>query len=114
MEGVEILYAPGEGYQPQVHFEAWRVAMIRFAERFDRVNFYRLERHHLTDEVFVLLEGKAVLIIGEECEECRMEAGRIYNVKKDVWHHILLSRDASVLVVENDDTGPENTEYHIL
>ncbi len=114
MEDVEILYATGEGYQPQVHFEAWRVAILKFADRFDRVNLHRIERHHLTDEVFVLLEGEAVLMIGEQCKECRMEAGRIYNVKKGIWHHIILSRDARVLIVENDNTGPENTEYLTL
>ena len=114
MEGVDILYSMEDGYKPQVHFEAWRVAILRYADRFDRKNLCRLERHHLTDEVFVLLEGEATLIIGEKCEECRMEAGRIYNVKKDVWHHIIVSHDARVLIVENDNTGIENTEYLIL
>ena len=114
MEGVEILYSQEEGYRPQVHFEAWRVAILRYAERFDRKNLSRVERHHLTDEVFVLLEGEATLVIGEKCEDCRMEVNKIYNVKKDVWHHIILSQDARVLVVENDNTGLDNTEYLIL
>jgi mannose-6-phosphate isomerase-like protein (cupin superfamily) len=114
MEGVEILFSMEEGYKPQVHFEAWRVAILKYADRFDRKNLYRIERHHLTDEVFVLLEGEATLVIGEECEECQMEANKIYNVKKDVWHHIILSFDARVLIVENDNTGIENTEYLIL
>lgn len=111
MEGVEILYSMEDGYRPQVHFEAWRVAFLKYADRFDRRNLTRLERHHLTDEVFVLLEGDATLLIGDQCEECPMERGRIYNVKKDVWHHIIVSRDARVLIIENDNTGPQNTEY---
>ena len=111
MEGLEILYAAEEGYKPQVHFEAWRVAILRYADQFDRNNLIKLERHHLTDEVFVLLEGEATLIIGENCEECSMEANKIYNVKRDIWHNIIVSRDARVLIVENDNTGRENTEY---
>jgi mannose-6-phosphate isomerase-like protein (cupin superfamily) len=111
MEGVEVLYTMEEGYRPQVHFETWRVAILRYADRFNRANLNRLERHHLTDEVFVLLEGEATLIIGERCEECPMEMNRIYNVRKDVWHHIIVSRDTRVLIVENDNTGLENTEY---
>ena len=111
MEGVEILYTMEEGYRPQVQFEAWRVAILRYADRFDRNSLTRLERHHLTDEVFVLLEGEATLIIGDNCKECFMEMNKIYNVKKDVWHHIIVSRDARVLIVENDNTGLDNTEY---
>ncbi len=111
MEGIEILHTMDEGYKPQVHFEAWRVAILRYADLFDRDKLVRLERHHLTDEVFVLLEGEATLIIGENCEECPMEANKIYNVKKDVWHNIVVSRDARVLIVENDNTGRDNTEY---
>ena len=114
MEGIEILDTMEEGYRPQVRFEAWRVAILRYASRFDRNNLARLERHHLTDEVFVLLEGEATLLIGENCEECPMEANKLYNVKKDVWHHIIVSRDARVLIVENDNTGLENTEYLAL
>ncbi len=111
MEGIEILDAMEEGYQPKIHFESWRVAILRYAGRFDRNNLTRLERHQLTDEVFVLLEGEATLIIGENCEECPMEANKLYNVKKDVWHHIIVSRGARVLIVENDSTGLENTDY---
>lgn len=111
MEGLEIIYSMEEGYRPQVRFGAWRVAILRYADRFDRVNLNRLERHSLTDEAFVLLEGKATLILGERCEECQLEANRIYNVKKNIWHHIIVSQDARVLIVENDDTGPKNTEY---
>jgi hypothetical protein len=39
-----------------------------------------------------------------------MERGKIYNVKRNAWHTILLSRDASVLLVENRDTGKHNSE----
>jgi hypothetical protein len=35
----------------------------------------------------------------------------LYNVKRDVWHTVLLSRDASILIVENRNTGEVNSEY---
>jgi hypothetical protein len=54
---------------------------------------------------------EATLIIGENCEECSMQVNKIYNVKRDIWHNIIVSRDARVLIVENDNTGLENTEY---
>ena len=38
-----------------------------------------------------------------------MEAGKIYNVRRNTWHTVLLSREASVLIVENRDTGEANS-----
>ena len=76
-----------------------------------------MERHTQTDEVFVLLNGQATLILGgngpkvESIYQQVMEQGKLYNVKQNAWHTILLSRDASILIVENQDTGEENTEY---
>lgn len=108
---IEILDYNGEGYAPVMHFEAWRVALLCYAERFDPNCPIKLERHLLTDEVFVLLEGEATLYIGEDMVEYSMEKNKIYNVKQGVWHRITTSRDAKVLIVENDDTSKENSEY---
>ena len=65
----------------------------------------------LTDEVFVLIKGKGSLFIGEKRTRVEMEIGKVYNVKKAVWHEMVLDEEALVLIVENDDTGKENTEY---
>ena len=94
-----------------VDFESWRVAYIRYAERFNRANIHQLERHLLTDEIFVLLEGEATLIMGEEKKEIPMEKGLIYNVRQAAWHGIYVSEDALVLIVENANTGRDNSEY---
>jgi len=67
-----------------------------------------------------LMKGRGVLLMGgngpkvDEISSQVMDAGRIYNVKRNAWHTILLSRDASVLIVENRDTGEENSEYFDL
>jgi len=39
-----------------------------------------------------------------------MEQGKVYNVRKGVWHHIVLEKDSKVLVIENSNTAKENTE----
>jgi hypothetical protein len=44
----------------------------------------------------------------------KMEQGKIYNVKKSIWHAIVLSPDASTLIVENCDTSEGNTDYSPL
>ena len=117
MEFLEIAEHNGAGYKPLVSYEGWRVAVIKYAERFDEENFSRLERHRLTDEVFILTAGNARLVIGGNGDELTplqfvdMEKGKLYNVKRNVWHHILVNRSAEVIVVENDNTGRANTEY---
>lgn len=111
MEGLEVLKSPGEGYNRVVSNDKWTVAFLDFAEIVDEGNFRRLERHLLTDEVFVLLSGDAVLVVGEACERVAMEPGKVYNVKAGVWHHILMKPGARVLIAENSDTSPVNTEY---
>ena len=108
MEGLEITEYRGEDYKATVYFGAWRVAYLNYSERFDPDKIDTLERHMETDEVFVLLEGKATLLIGEDAEEVPMEKFKCYNVKKAVWHTIATSRDAHVLIVENADTADEN------
>ncbi len=40
-----------------------------------------------------------------------LEPGRVYNVKRAVWHTHTLSPDAKVLVVENRDTTFANSPF---
>ena len=43
-----------------------------------------------------------------------MEPMVVYNIPKGEWHHITVSRDATVLVVENANTSKENSESKFL
>jgi len=114
---LEIREYRGIGYQPLIDFETWRVAILRWEQGLLPENISFMERHTQTDEVFVLLAGQATLLLGgngdlvEEVYPQVMEMCRLYNVRQDAWHTILLSQDASVLIVENRDTGEDNTEY---
>jgi len=111
---VEIHEYKGAGYKPLVDYGSWRVAVLRYDEWFTGLK--GLERHLETDEVFVLLEGEATLITEEAdgIREWKMERGKIYNVLKGVWHHIVVTPEANVLIVENRDTSAENSERKIL
>ena len=108
---IEILERTIPDFETVVNFESWKVAYLSYSERFSK--FEVIERHLLTDEVFVLLEGKATLFVakdGHRVQEIEMERQKVYNVKKAVWHHIVVSKDANVLVVENSNTCAENSE----
>jgi hypothetical protein len=108
----------GEGYQVLVRYGDWRVAVLRFLDDLEPQRIASMERHLETIEVFVLLKGRGVLILGGNDAGLlagvypqTLESGKIYSVKQSVWHSILLSRDASVLIIENLDTATENSEY---
>lgn len=103
---VEISTFSGNDFRVMAQFEGWKIGLLRTSERFSA--YRQEERHLLTDEVFVLLEGKAVLYV--EDQQFPMATGTLYNVKKGAWHHIAVSEDATVMVVENSNTSAENTE----
>ena len=105
-KSVEISRFTGNDFQVMTQFEGWKIGLLRISERFSA--YKQEERHLLTDEVFVLLEGEAVLYV--EDQQFNMETGTLYNVKKGAWHHTVVSEDATVMVVENSNTGAENTE----
>lgn len=106
MEYVEISRFAGTDFQVMTQFEGWKIGLLRYSQRFSAC--CQMERHLETDEVFVLLEGSATLYV--EDQKIPMEKCAIYNVRKAAWHHIVVSEDATVLVVENNNTSRDNTE----
>ena len=114
---LEIRDYDGEGFKPLIFFGSWRVAMLRYLDELQPDHIKTMERHMETDEVFVLLRGRGTLVLGGNASKCEgvmpqpMETSRLYNVKCKTWHAVLLSHDASVLLVENGDTGEANSEY---
>lgn len=103
---MEIFDFYNEGFKAVLEFEGWKIGLLRYSERFSE--FKMIERHLETDEAFVLLEGEATLY--EEENTYKMEKCKVYNVKKGLWHHIVVSENATVLIVENSNTTTDNTE----
>lgn len=52
------------------------------------------------------------MVIGCDFSKTEMRIGNIYNVKKGVYHALLMEKDAKVLIVENHNTSRDNTEYY--
>lgn len=108
---IDISNYTGEDFKVVTEAEKWKIGFLRYSERFS--NFSTLERHLLTDEAFILLKGRADLYVEDEngvCTKYKMKKQQVYNVHKEVWHHITVSKHATVLVVENQNTSKENTE----
>jgi ureidoglycolate hydrolase len=117
---IEVKAFEGEGFQPLVTYGSWRVAALRYLDELAPDRIDSMERHTATDEVFILVRGNGMLIVGGngkvvlDPQTIEMKIGDIYNVKKNTWHTIVLSRDAKVIIVENEDTGKDNSNFHLL
>jgi ureidoglycolate hydrolase len=117
---LEIREYSGPGYQPVIDFGTWRVAVLNYLDELHPEQISYMERHNDTDEVFILMAGEAVLLIGEGDDRVEkihsqvLQTGKIYNVKKSVWHSVLISKDGSILIVENNNTNKENSNYFSL
>lgn len=112
---LEVREYRGEGYRPLIDYGEWRVAILRYEDELLPENICELQRHDETDEVFVLLAGRCILFLGEGDDRVTavhaqdMQPLKLYNVKKSCWHSHTLSRDASVLIVENRETTVHNS-----
>ncbi len=119
-ELIEVKTFEGQGFQPLVSFGSWRVAALRYLDEIAPDRIDSMERHTATDEVFILVAGKGMLILGGNAvqvadpQTIEMKTGDIYNVKKNTWHTIVLSRNAKVILVENEGTGKDNSDYNLL
>lgn len=102
---MEILTYEGEGFQVLKESNDWKIGFLRYSKRFAACK--EMERHLETDEAFILLTGKAALLTDVVYP---MKEQVLYVVPKGVWHHIVVSKDAVVMVVENRNTSKENTE----
>lgn len=115
MEQIETLRYDENGYKSLVFFENWRVALMNDGPKTTLEGLSYFQKHDETDEVFVLLEGRCVLLMagfGEnpgEISAVDMEPGSMYNVKKGAWHTHYFAPNTKVVIVENADTVPENS-----
>lgn len=115
MQEIEMIPFQERGYKPLVDFMEWRVAVLKFCEDLLIENISYMQKHLLTDEVFVLLKGNCTLFLaggGEkvgELKKVEMRPGMVYVVKKGVWHNHIMSKEGEVLIVENSNTSDENS-----
>ena len=111
----------GPGYLPLVDYATWRVAVLNACDELLPARLDRMQRHDETDEVFVLLAGRCILFVGEDdgptvgtIHAVDLVPGRVYNVRRGVWHTHTLDATGSVLVVENRDTTEANSPFASL
>ena len=120
MNLIETYRYNGSGYNPFLIKENWQVAQLNYMPEQDLSNITKMDRHLLTDEVFILLKGTAILIAGIEVDsrfqfECiKMKEGVTYNIPVKLWHNIAMDKGSEVIIFEKDKTHLGDFEYQQL
>lgn len=105
------------GYQPVLDFHGWRVAMLRHDTFLDISTLHQVERHRNTNEVFILTEDEADLIlfsgadVPEEGYIVPMTRHVAYNIPENGWHHVVMSEDAHIVLFERTETSKDTSDY---
>ncbi len=120
MKPIEEYLYKGEGYNPFIIRDGWQVAQLNYTAAQGLKDITRMEVHSLTDEVFILMKGTAILILAEPGEkgfafECtRMLGGITYNIPVNTWHNIAMDEIAQVIIVEKSNTHLGDVSYRAL
>jgi oxalate decarboxylase/phosphoglucose isomerase-like protein (cupin superfamily) len=75
-----------------------------------------LERHNETDELFVLLAGKCVLLYANEksgtvdIQAMPMDQGKLYKIPRSLWHTTVTMKETKLLLVEDSATSSKNSD----
>lgn len=116
--GVNISQHDGSGLKMMVESDGWFVGIKNWKPENDLHHLDCLERHLLTDEVFILLSGRCTLIIAQKDEHANLafhavplEPYKVYCVAKGVWHNTITWPGVKMALIENRDTGAENSEF---
>ena len=117
---IEKFIIKDSGFHPFLISDSWQVAQLNYMVDQHIDNIKKVEVHFETDEVFVLLNGDAVLITakmentGPVFKTELMKLGTVYNVPKNIWHNIAMRVGSEVLIVEKSNTHLGDYKYFDL
>ena len=109
---LEIHNWHGAGYCPLVFSDDWQLALLNWEPSFSLENLGEIERHVASEEVFVLVHGRALLFVFDAAGQLAssdMQPGVVHNVLRGSWHNLLATPDASWVIVEKRDTHLHDT-----
>lgn len=111
-QGIDIYNYDGEGLERSYTCENRLVGIKNYKPASSREQMDSLEKHLLTDELFIpLTEGSILLYKQDGGSLCHasMEMGRIYSVRKGTWHNVLMIPGGKMALTERANTSMENS-----
>ena len=109
-----------KGYHPFIVKKGWQLARLNYTEEQQINQITKLDVHLKTDEIFIPIAGKAVLIAASivnnepQFEMELMKINHIYNIPKGVWHNIAMEEGSEVFIAEKSNTHVSDFEYYDL
>ena len=113
----DIYSHEAEGIQCVFDNKKWVVCIKNWKPNNDVDQIQYLEIHHATDEQFILVKGKALLLVasrdekGFDIQVIPMEQGKVYNVPQAAWFTTITQKDTKLVYVQDAGTTGENSEY---
>ena len=113
----DIYSHEAEGIQCVFDNKKWVVCIKNWKPNNDVDQIQYLEIHHATDEQFILVKGKALLLVasrdekGFDIQVIPMEQGKVYHVPQDNWFNTITQKDTKLVYVQDAGTTGENSEY---
>jgi mannose-6-phosphate isomerase-like protein (cupin superfamily) len=121
MGTIEKYSIKDEGYHPFLIRDGWQVAQLNSDDNQKIENITKLDIHHQTDEVFILLKGIVVLITATinnnnqpVLEVELMKSEITYNIPVNTWHNIAMKEGSEVLIIEKSNTHVSDFEFYQL
>lgn len=108
---IDVYKYNSEGYKKLFSYNNWRIAMLNYTDELRPLNINYFEAHNETDEVFVLLEGNAIIyyLENDNINHIFLEKNKVYNVKKGTYHTHVLSKNCKLLIIEEENTNYNNS-----
>ncbi len=109
-----------EGLNRVFENEKWMVGIKNWKPANDVAGIDCIERHNETDELFVLLAGKCVLIYANEENgnlvfgAVDMQPNKVYNIPRSLWHNTITTKQTKLILVEDSSTGMSNSDVLAL
>ncbi|MDD3663072.1 MAG: cupin [Candidatus Pacebacteria bacterium] len=110
----------GEGMKRVYENEQWTVGIKNWKPSNDVTEIDCLERHNLTDELFVLISGHCTLIFANELQgklsfdAVEMKPNQVYTIPKTLWHNTITQKDTKMILIENVSTSMDNSDLYQL
>ena len=117
VQKIKVRKFDGGGFSRVYDNERFTVALKNAASENSKGAVKCLERHNETDEIFILLEGRAWMMEAEvadgnitELIEIPMKQHVLYVIPQGVWHNTWMEDGAKFAIIENVETSYDNTD----
>ena len=116
MQKIQEYTYEGKGLTRVFENEKWMVGIKNWKPENDITGITCLERHNITDELFILLAGRCTLLYANETEEglkiekVEMEPMKVYNIPTGLWHNTVTEPGVKLILIEDSACSGANSD----